>query len=98
MKRLIPLAAVLAGLAWFVPAAKAADLDARRTPRARAPAPPPPVDIFEEPDVPILTRPVVGFYAYPYDTGVPRSRVLAGEPATQEPYAIRNDPHGVAVR
>lgn len=97
MKRLLPLATVLLGLAWFVPNVHAADLDAHRARRVQRIAPPPP-EVVEEPDVPIYTRPVVGFYAYPYDYGVPPSRQALGEPATREPYALRNDPHGVAVR
>ncbi len=96
MKPLLPLATILIGLAWFVPGAKAADLAARHR-HARLP-PPPPAAVPFEPDVPVYTRPVVGFYAYPFDYGVPSSRLRGGEPATSEPYAIRDDPHGVAVR
>ncbi len=96
---LLPLAAILAGSAWLAPGAGAADFDGRRIPRVRQlPPPPPPLEVIESPDVPIYTRPVVGFYAYPYDYGVPPSRFLRGEPAADEPYIVRDDPHGVAVR
>ena len=93
--RLISTAVALLALA--VPAS-AADLDARRPRR------PPPHVIEAPPAVPlepyeqVYTRPVVGFYGYPFDYGVPPSRVYRGEPASIEPYVLRRDgPHGVAV-
>ena len=101
-----PSAVVLASLALPLGAAAfAADFDHFHAPRARRPVvierPVYPPDIVDEaPSPQIYTRPVVGFYAYPYDylDHAPRSAYRPGPqpymyarpPGPVEPYEDRH--------
>jgi hypothetical protein len=100
--RSFPFAASLAGLACLVGTTTAFSADLgpyhirRRTHAPRLEALPPAPPLIRQTEERLYTRPVVGFYGYPYDYGMPRSQ--GGPPGAREPYILRRDgPHGVDV-
>ena len=100
--RFLPAAALVAALAASMPVpvaptAQAADL-ASPYARHRIRRPPVPRELPDRPVLSLYTRPVVGFYGYPFDYAVPVKRYPRASGASVEPYILRRDaPHGVQV-